>query len=134
MKVWLKGGPLAGCEVLIADGSTSATYPLHYASGTKAVLLTYRRTGKFEMEYDAAQESTMDIPRPVKEPRTLSILARARIRAAMLARAKARAERVQAAVKAGTIKGAGWGTMAPAAQVEAKAEIEYEARALGSGK
>jgi len=78
---------MAGCEVLVSDGATAVSYPLHYASGYKALLVRYVRTAKHGFEWDGAPAAVLDVPKPTAEKRTVSLLARARIRAALSAKA-----------------------------------------------
>lgn len=73
--------------MLVGDGATAVSYPLHYASGYKALLVRYVRTAKHGFEWDGVEPSVLDVPRPTADVRTVSIMARARIRAAFASRA-----------------------------------------------
>lgn len=83
----MSGGPLAGSEVLVGDGATEVTYPIAYSSGYKALLVRYVRSAKHGFEWDGVEGMVIDTPKPTVERRTMSIMAKARIRAALAAKA-----------------------------------------------
>jgi hypothetical protein len=87
MRAWLSGGPLAGAEVLVGDGATAVSYPIAYSSGYKALVVRYVRSAKHGFEWDGVEGVVIDTPKPTAEKRTLSIMAKARIRAALAAKA-----------------------------------------------